>query len=63
MALKKIGPFGNLENFTFSRLFYYQALRIVEHAVLLTALVFLLDSSLFFCMVQLRARVIFVLNP
>jgi hypothetical protein len=31
----------NLENLTLSRLFYYQALRIVERAVLPTALVLL----------------------
>jgi hypothetical protein len=35
----KIGHFVNMENLTLSRLFYYQAQRIVEHAVLLTALV------------------------
>jgi hypothetical protein len=29
----------NLKNLTLSRIFYYQALRIVEHAVLPTALV------------------------
>jgi hypothetical protein len=36
---KKTGPFKNLENFTLSRLFYCQALRIVKHAVLPTAFV------------------------
>jgi hypothetical protein len=35
----KIGHFVYLENFTLSRLFYYQAQRIVERAVLPTALV------------------------
>jgi hypothetical protein len=40
MDLKnKNGPFVNLENLTLSKVFYYQALGIVEHAVLLTALV------------------------
>jgi hypothetical protein len=35
----------NLKNLTLSRLFYYQALRIVERAVLLTALVLVLSGS------------------
>jgi hypothetical protein len=42
--LKKISPFVNLKNLTLSRLFYYQALRIVERAVLPTALVIFENS-------------------